>query len=74
LGRDLGLRDIFWGGLAVSLATAVNLARLSMIAIWPEHFQTIHGPVGAQIAGGLTIVLIAGVCMIGQRDELFARA
>jgi len=74
LGRGLGLRDVFWGGLAVTLAAAVNLVRLSMIAVWPEHFQTIHGPIGAQIAGGLTILLIALICMIGQRDDLFAHA
>ena len=72
LGRDLGLRDIFWGGLAITSAAAVNLGRLSMIAIWPKHFETIHGPFGAQIASGLTIVLIAVICIIGQRRELFA--
>jgi exosortase/archaeosortase family protein len=74
LGRDLGLRDVFWGGLAITSAAAVNLARISMIAVWPKHFETIHGPFGAQIAGGLTIVLIAVICMIGQRRELFAPA
>ncbi len=74
LGRDLGLRDVFWGGLAMILAAAVNLIRLSMIAVWPQYFQMIHGPLGAQIAGGLTIVLIALICMIGQRDDLFAHA
>jgi hypothetical protein len=74
LGRNLGLRDVFWGGLAITSAAAVNLGRLSMIAVWPEHFQTIHGPLGIQIAGGLTIALIAGICMIGQRRELFAYA
>ena len=74
LGRDLGARDIFWGGLVITSAAAINLGRLSMIAIWPQHFETIHGPFGAQIAGGLTIVLIAMICIIGQRRELFASA
>ena len=73
-GPRLGLRDFFWGGLAITSAAAVNLARLSMIAMWPQHFETIHGPFGAQIAGGLTIVLIVVICMIGQRRELFAPA
>jgi hypothetical protein len=72
LGRDLGLRDVFWGGLAVILAAAVNLGRLSLMAVSPEYFATVHGPLGAQIAGGLTIVLIASVCIFGQRRELFA--
>jgi hypothetical protein len=72
LGRDLGLRDFFWGGLAVISAAAVNLGRLSLMAVSPEYFVTIHGPLGAQLAGGITIVLIAFVCMFGQRRELFA--
>jgi hypothetical protein len=74
LGRDLRLRDVFWGGLAVTLAAAVNLGRLSLMAVSPQYFDTVHGPLGAQIAGGLTISLIAFVCIIGQRRELFARA
>jgi hypothetical protein len=74
LGRDLALRDFFWGGLAMTSAAAINLSRLSMIAVWPEHFETIHGSVGAQISGGLTIVLIVIICMIGQRRELFSHA
>ena len=74
LGRDLALRDFFWGGLAMTSAAAINLSRLSMIAVWPEHFETIHGSVGAQISGALTIVLIVIICMIGQRRELFSHA
>ena len=74
LGRDLRIRDVFWCGLVTILAASVNVARLSMIAWWPERFDTIHGPVGAQIAGTLAILLIAFICMAGQRRELFARA
>ncbi len=74
LGRDLGRKDIFWGGLAVILAAAVNLGRLCLMAVSPAYFETVHGPLGAQIAGGLTVVLIASVCIIGQRRELFASA
>jgi len=44
------------------------------MAVSPEYFDTIHVPLGAQIAGGLTIVLIAVICIIGQRRELFAPA
>ena len=72
LDRNLGLRDAFWCGLAIASAAAVNLGRLSLMAISQEYFDTVHGPIGAQVAGGLTIVLIAFICMIGQRRELFA--
>ena len=74
LGRDLETRDIFWCGLAMVLAGAVNLARLSAMAVSPEYYTTFHGPLGEQIAGALTIFLITIVCMFGQRRELFARA
>ena len=74
LGRDLEIKDIFWCGFAVLLAASVNVARLSLMAISPEYYATIHGPLGAQIAGALTIILIAFVCIFGQRRELFARS
>jgi hypothetical protein len=74
LGRNLGLRDVLWGGLAMTSAAAVNLGRLSLMAVSPEYFATVHGPLGEQIAGALTIVLIAVICIVGQRRELFTRA
>ena len=74
LGRDLETRDVFWCGLAMILAGAVNLARMSAMAVSPEYYTIFHGPIGEQIAGTLTIFLIAFVCMFGQRRELFARA
>lgn len=74
LGRDLGRRDFFWAGLAVSSAAGINLGRLSLMAVSPEYFEMVHGPLGVQIAGGLTIFLIVSVCIVGQRRELFASA
>jgi len=74
LGRDLETKDVFWCGLAMILAVSVNLARLSMTAVSLEYYTLFHGPLGEQIAGMLTIFLIASVCIFGQRRELFARA
>jgi len=74
LGRDLEVRDVFWCGFAMILAASVNLARLTMIALWPEYYDTIHYGLGAQIASALAIILIASVCIFGQSRELFARA
>ena len=73
LGRDLETKDVFWCGLAMILAGAVNLARLSLMAVSHEYYVIWHGPLGEQIAGSLTIFLIAIVCVFGQRRELFAR-
>ena len=74
LRRDLGIKDIFWGALAMSSAAMVNLGRLCFMTISPEYFSTVHGPLGDEIAGGLSILLIAFICMTGQRHELFAHA
>lgn len=74
LGRNLVLTDALWAGLAMTAAVAVNLGRLSLMAVSLDYFSTVHGPLGSQIAGALTIVLIVLVCVIGQRRELFAYA
>jgi hypothetical protein len=73
LGRRLQATDALWCALAVSLAVAVNLTRLALFCIFPDYYATIHGPVGAQTAGALTLILIVTVCMVGLRRELFAR-
>ena len=73
LGRDLETKDVYWCGLAMILAASVNLARLCMTAVSFENYAIFHGPLGEQIAGILTIFLIASVCIFGQRRELFAR-
>jgi len=73
LGRDLETKDIFWCVLAMFLAGAVNLARLSAMSVSYKYYEIFHGPIGEQTAGALTIFLIAIVCIFGQRRELFAR-
>ena len=52
LGRDLEIKDIFWCAFAMILAGSVNLARLSLMAMSPDYYVAVHGPLGAQIAGG----------------------
>ena len=43
LGRDLKTMDVFWCGLAMVLAGAVNLARLSLMAVSHEYYVILHG-------------------------------
>jgi hypothetical protein len=73
LGRRLRATDILWCGLAISLAFTVNLIRLALFCIFPDSYATIHGPIGSQTAGALTLILITVVCIFGLRRELFAR-
>jgi hypothetical protein len=74
LGRMLSLKDVLWCGCAVALAAGVNLVRLSLMLIYFVDFDTLHGPIGSQTAGAVTLLLIVVVCMFGLRRELFARA
>ena len=37
---------------------AINLTRLSLIGVYPERFDLIHGPVGAAVANCLTLLII----------------
>lgn len=74
LDRTLGLKDVLWCGLAVALAAAINLTRLSLMVTFPNEFDMLHGSIGSQTAGALTLILIVVVCMVGMRRELFAHA
>ena len=52
---------------------AINVARLSLIALYREHFDLLHGPVAANVATWLTFAAIIGVCALGVRHDLSAR-
>jgi hypothetical protein len=74
LDQGLVLKDALWAALAMTSAVLVNLGRLSLMAVSLNYYYAAHGPLGSQIAGGLTVALIVLICMIGQRRELFAHA
>ena len=67
------LRQAWWGALACAAVVAINVARLSLIALYREHFDLLHGPVGANVATWLTLAAIIGVCALGVRHDLSAR-
>lgn len=74
LGQSWHWKDTAGCALAVAAAIAVNLGRLSFMALAPANYELLHGPLGDRIAGTLTLVLIILVCAVGHRRELFARA
>ena len=47
-----------WTAASVAAVVAINLARLSLIGIYPEQFDLIHGPVGAAVANCITLLAI----------------
>ena len=71
LGRRWNLHDMIWCVLAGLAAMVVNLGRLSLIGLYREHFDSIHGSPGSEIAGLLALVAILLVCIIGLRREIF---
>jgi hypothetical protein len=74
LGRRWSLYDMTWCVLAGLSAMAVNLGRLSLIGLYREHFDAIHGSPGYEIAGLLALVAIIVVCIVGLRREIFQHA
>jgi len=51
--------------LAAGAVVAINVARLTLIGIYRENFELIHGPVGSAIAGWTTFVVVFAICLYG---------
>jgi exosortase/archaeosortase family protein len=66
--------DFLWCALVTLSVFAVNVGRLSLIVLYRDHFDTIHGAIGAAVAGWLSLVLMLVICFFGVRREIFARA
>ncbi|MBF9233913.1 hypothetical protein [Microvirga alba] len=73
LGRPSSLRDIVWVLVACAAVVAINVTRISLIGLYREHFELIHGPVGSTVASWIILAVTVGVCLIGMRRELPAR-
>lgn len=59
------------GALTCALVVVVNVIRISLIGYYPDHFDLIHGPVGASVAGWLTTLLImAGGWLAVRRNAI----
>jgi exosortase/archaeosortase family protein len=67
-------KDFLWCALVMLSVFTVNVARLSLIGLYRDRFDTIHGTIGAAVAGSLSLVLILGICFLGVRREILARA
>jgi hypothetical protein len=52
----------------------INVARMALIGPHPQHFQLIHGAVGASVASVLALVAIVGINWIRVRGDLLARS
>lgn len=66
--------DWQWIALAVVAVVAVNVTRMSLMAMSAANYQVIHGYWGDIVVNLLTLFAVVGFCVIGVRRELFARA
>jgi exosortase/archaeosortase family protein len=74
LTRRPSLKDVWWCLAACSAVIVINVTRIALIGLHPEHFELIHGAIGAGIASFLALVAIVGINLIRVRGDLFARS
>jgi exosortase/archaeosortase family protein len=74
LMRRPSLKDIWWCLAACSAVIVINVTRIALIGLHREHFELLHGAVGAGVAGFLALVAIVGINLIRVRGDLFARS
>lgn len=74
LGRRWLRSDWQWIVLAVVAVVAVNVTRMSLMALNAKSYQIIHGFWGDIVFNLLILGAVVGFCVIGVRRELFARA
>ncbi len=77
LSQSVGHRwrphDIFWCGLAVASAAAVNVIRITLMGVSLSYYAAIHSPMGDTVVNIILLSLSIGICMLGVRRELFSR-
>jgi exosortase/archaeosortase family protein len=74
LTRRPTLKDVWWCLAACSAVIVINVTRIALIGLHPEHFELIHGAVGAGVAGFLALVAVVGINLIRVRGDHFARS
>lgn len=70
-GRDRPPRGRAWTWCLAAVAgvIAINAGRIALIVRHPDFFQLIHGPIGATVAGWLTVATMVGLCAFGTRRD-----
>jgi exosortase/archaeosortase family protein len=68
--RERPIRHAWWAVLACALVVAINVTRLSLIGLYQQHFDLLHGPVGATVANWLSFAAIIGICALGVKREI----
>ena len=62
VGMKRSVGQLFWCLLACASVLAVNVIRISLIGLHPEHYQAIHGEPGETVANWISLGLIGVIC------------
>ncbi|MGH6936376.1 MAG: hypothetical protein ACRED2_09380 [Methylocella sp.] len=74
LTRRPSLKDVGWCLAACSAVIAINVTRIALMGLHPDHFELIHGAVGAGVASFLALAAIVGINLIRVRGDVLARS
>jgi exosortase/archaeosortase family protein len=74
LNHPGSLRDVGWVLVACAAVVVINVTRISLIGLHPEQYELIHGLVGSAVASWTTLGVTLGICLLGARHDLPARA
>ena len=68
-GRPRSIEDYVTCFFACLNVVLVNVARISLIALRPDLYPQLHGPLGATAASWLTAITVLATCMYGVKRE-----
>ena len=74
LARRPSLADLWWCLAACAAVIAINVTRIALIALHPEHFELLHTGIGATVANFLTLTAIVGINLIRVRGDSLVRS
>ncbi len=63
------LNDYWVCVLACLNVVVINVARISIIALRPEYYETVHGPYGAAVVGYISTFVVILICATGIKRE-----
>jgi hypothetical protein len=61
------LQGMGWCLATCACVVVINVARISLIGFFPQHYDLLHGPIGAGVAGGLALLASVTASAIGVR-------
>jgi exosortase/archaeosortase family protein len=63
--RRFAWRDLLWCLAACLSVVVINVIRLSLIVLFPDQFELIHGTIGNTVAAWLILIATVAICLRG---------